>query len=329
MTEDQALGPRPATQATSGYGRPLRGRYRRRVRLSGRADDYVPGRGARCRRIMRQASDLSGPRPGERAETALVLGGCLGWLRDFRTREFRVHGGRDVDGHELPVPRLQPRPSGDVPNSPRPAPVTPLGITFRYARPHAARRTLIQRCNARHAGEQGLRRPRARACAARGRPWPAVSQAVRSTSAQRRTGRVASGRGGGLAVAGPVLARCSAGWNSLPSSSNDEAVFGVATVTKAPGPVGLGEPGLPGAAPEPVGALDVAVIAELEQELRAARHALDDLADLGAPAESLARGDGHLQLRLADQVPGDPPGDKGDDIVQVVGRGTGSMIVSA
>ena len=70
-----------------------------------------------------------------------------------------------------------------------------------------------------------------------------------------------AGRGGGLVVTSPVQGALLSRMELVAVELHDQPVFGVATVGKAAGPVGFGEPSLQRGRREPVGALDGAVIA--------------------------------------------------------------------
>jgi phosphoglycolate phosphatase len=117
--------------------------------------------------------------------------------------------------------------------------------------------------------------------------------------------RAAAGRG--VVVAAAVLAAPFRGVRLPAVQLDDQPVCAVVPVAEAAAAVGLGERHLTGCPGQPVRALDVAVVTELEQRVRSPGRRDDHLVELPAPAKLPAR----AQRRPQRPLPRQPPPERG------------------
>jgi phosphoglycolate phosphatase len=170
----------------------------------------------------------------------------------------------------------------------------------------AGRRARRERTGVALSGQCGVHLP-GRAAPFAGDVHPAVPQG----GADGRRGVVVP-----VLIAAPVLRRVVL----LPVELDDELVLLVVPVAVSPAAVGLGESDLLGGLGQPVRLLDVAVVAVLEDGVRAARSGPDDLIEVAAPAELLPCGRYLPEPSLAYLSLGEPAGYTSDDVVEI-GRG--------
>ena len=168
-----------------------------------------------------------------------------------------------------------------------------------------------------------LRRPGVRLRGAAGRgagPWLPLPAAAgeRAGDLRRRAAgsagdvvpvvaqrRAAAGRG--VVVAAAVLAAPFRGMRLPAVQLDDQPVCVVVPVAEAAAAVGLGERHLPACPGQPVRALDVAVVTELEQRVRSPGRRDDHLVELPPPAKLPAR----AQRRAQRPLPRQPPPERG------------------
>lgn len=126
----------------------------------------------------------------------------------------------------------------------------------------------------------------------------AVPRDVVPVVAQRRAAAC-----GGVVVAAAVLAAPFRGVRELPVELDDEPELFVRAVAEAAAAVGLGERHLPACPGQPVRALDLTVVTELEQRVRSPGRRDDHLVELPAPAKLPARAQRGPQRPLPCQPP--------------------------
>jgi phosphoglycolate phosphatase len=130
--------------------------------------------------------------------------------------------------------------------------------------------------------------------------------------------RAAAGRG--VVVASSVTAALVLGVRLLAVKLDDQPVLRVVAVAEAAAAVRLRERDLAPGGRQPMCALDVPVVTELQHRVRAARRRGDDLAELVSPAELPPSAHRPAQRPLAGKPPPERTGHPGDHVVQGLGR---------
>jgi phosphoglycolate phosphatase-like HAD superfamily hydrolase len=126
--------------------------------------------------------------------------------------------------------------------------------------------------------------------------------------------------GDGIVVAAPVPAALVFGVCLLAVELDDQPVVRVVAVAEAAAAVRLGERDLSPGGWQPVRALNVPVVTELQQRVRAARRRGNDLVELPPPAELPASAQRPAQRALGGEPPPERTGHPGDHVVERLGR---------
>jgi phosphoglycolate phosphatase-like HAD superfamily hydrolase len=143
----------------------------------------------------------------------------------------------------------------------------------------------------------------------------AVASHVVPVVAQRRA---AAGRG--VVVAAPVVAAAFLGMRPLTVQLDDQLVLLVAAVPEAAAAPGLGERHLLASFRQPVRALDIPVVTELEQRVRSPSRRGYELVKLPPPPELLASTQRLPQRPLRSQPPPERRSNPPASVIQAIGR---------